>query len=229
MRKYQATKLKKLTMTKLVMFNKTEIKPCGEVMIKVVNPQNKKKCKVRFVITMEACSPVLGLRAVQGRELITVNTENIATVSQEKENDVLENYKAVFAGEIGKLEGKLHLETNKEFTPVNTPCRKWPLTVQQKVKDELDRLEIQSCIRRLREVVDWPRMSSDLESFIKECQNQQKELLISSEIPGLPWQHVRADLFELEEKSYLVSVDHYSDFLEVDVSTLKITMRSSRK
>ena len=64
---------------------------------KVVNPPNKKKCKVRFVITRDACSPVLGLRAVQGRELITVNTENIATVPQEKENDVLENYEDVFA------------------------------------------------------------------------------------------------------------------------------------
>ena len=163
-------------MTKLFMFNKTEMKPCGEVVMKVVSPKNKKKYKVRFVITREACNPVLGLRAVQGIELITVNTENIATVSQEKENDVLENYEAAFAGEIGKLEGKLHLETDKEFIPVYTPCRKWPMTVQQKVKDELDRLEIQSCIRRAREVVDWPRMSSDLESFIKKMSDMSRIL-----------------------------------------------------
>ena len=49
------TKLKKLTLTnsKLVMFNKTEMKPCGEVVMKVVSPKNKKKYKVRFVITRE--------------------------------------------------------------------------------------------------------------------------------------------------------------------------------
>ena len=117
------------------------MKPCGEVVMKVVNPQNNKKYKVRFVITREARKPVLGLRAVQGMELITMNAENIATESQEKENGVLENYEAVFAGEIGKLEGKFHLETDKEFTPIKMPCKKWPLTVKQKVKDELGRLE----------------------------------------------------------------------------------------
>ena len=140
------TKLKKLTMTKSSLFNKTELKPCGEVVMKVVNPKNKKKYKVRFVITKEARSPVLGLRAVQGMELITVNTENIATVSQEKENDVLQNYKDVFAGEVGKPEGKLHLEMDKEFSPVRMTFRKWPLTVKQNVKDDSDRLEkIRSC------------------------------------------------------------------------------------
>ena len=61
---------------------------------------------------------------------------------------------------------------------------------------------IQSCIGRARIVVYWPRMSSDLESFIKECQtcqefsqNQQKEPFVSSEIPELPWQYLAADLF----------------------------------
>ena len=100
------------------------MKPCGEVVMKVVNPQNNKKYKVRFVITREARKPVLGLRAVQGMELITMNAENIATESQEKEKGVLENYEAVFAGEIGKLEGKFHLETDKEFTPIKMPCKK---------------------------------------------------------------------------------------------------------
>ena len=89
---------------------------------------------------------------------------------------------------------------------------------------------IQSCIRRAREIVYWPRMSSELESFIKECQtcqessqSQQNEPLISSEIPELPsmWQYVADDLFELKGKSYLVTVDHYSDFFEVDALSTK--------
>ena len=89
---------------------------------------------------------------------------------------------------------------------------------------------IQSCIRRAREVVYWPRMSSDLESFIKECQtcqessqNQQNEPLISSEIPELPnmWQYVADDLFELKGKSCLVTVDHYSGFFEADALSTK--------
>ena len=60
-----------------------------------------------------------------------------------------------------------------------------------------------STLLRDHSVSDVPRVSSDLESFIEECQtcqefsqNQQKEPLISSEIPELPCQYVAADLFD---------------------------------
>ena len=82
---------------------------------------------------------------------------------------------------------------------------------------------IQSCIRRAREVVFWPRMNVDIEDFVKKCsacntfqRGQQKEPLISTEIPDLPWQHIACDVFEHNGNEYLVTVDHYSDFFEID-------------
>ena len=67
---------------------------------------------------------------------------------------------------------------------------------------------IQGCIRWGSEVAYWPEMNSDIESFVKDCQtcqefsdSQQKEPLISSQIPELPWQHLATDLFECKQKS----------------------------
>ena len=49
----------------------------------------------------------------------------------------------------------MHLETDKEFTPVKMPYRQWPLTVQQKVKDELDRLEKLGVVDHVDTPTDW--------------------------------------------------------------------------
>ena len=82
---------------------------------------------------------------------------------------------------------------------------------------------VQGCLRRAREAVYWPLMALDFEEAIGNCQtcqkfqrNQQKEPLISSEVPELPYQFVGTDLFEFEGKQYLVTVDYYSDFFEID-------------
>ena len=44
----------------------------------------------------------------------------------------------------------------------------------------------------------------------------QKEPMLSHLVPDLPWQKISQDIFYLQGKSYLVTVDHYSDFVEVD-------------
>jgi len=46
----------------------------------------------------------------------------------------------VFRGE-GKLEGDLHLEIDPNVPPVQLPTRKVPITIKEKLKEELDRLE----------------------------------------------------------------------------------------
>lgn len=40
--------------------------------------------------------------------------------------------------------------------------------------------------------------------------------MISHDIPARPWQKLGCDLFEVNQKSYLITVDYYSDFFEVD-------------
>ena len=39
---------------------------------------------------------------------------------------------------------------------------------------------------------------------------------MSHELPYMPWEKVGVDLFELDGKDYMVTVDYYSNFWEID-------------
>nr|XP_034334879.1 uncharacterized protein K02A2.6-like [Crassostrea gigas] len=66
-------------------------------------------------------------------------------------------------------------------------------------------------------------MAKDIELFISKCEpwnmyanDQVKEPMISHKIPSRPWQIIACDLFECQNKDYLITVDYYSDYFEVD-------------
>ena len=40
--------------------------------------------------------------------------------------------------------------------------------------------------------------------------------ILSHPVPTRPWQFIPQDIFEFQQKQYLVTVDHYSDFYELD-------------
>ena len=44
---------------------------------------------------------------------------------------------------------------------------------------------------------------------------QPREMLIPHEIPKHPWMKVATDLFELNDKDYVIVIDYYSKFVEV--------------
>ena len=87
---------------------------------------------------------------------------------------------------------------------------------------------VQGCLRRAREVVYWPGMTKDMEQWIGSCDacqthqaSQAKEPMISHPIPERPWQYLAGDSMEVSGQSYLVLVDYYSDFFEIDRVELK--------
>ena len=121
------------TQTQLIMYNKTVVLPTGQRILDVKNPKNNENYKVRFIVVRRDCKPILGLRAVQHMQLITVNSANIAVVETAKDEDVMSTYQDVFTGE-GRLEGHLHLVTDDAVPPVKLPCRKWPLSVREMSK-----------------------------------------------------------------------------------------------
>ena len=80
-----------------------------------------------------------------------------------------------------------------------------------------------SSIRRAREVLFWPGMSSSIRQISEACgicaqyqTEQPKEPMKSHDIPELPWSRISVDLCQLKGKDYLIMVDHYSDFIEVE-------------
>ena len=84
-------------------------------------------------------------------------------------------------------------------------------------------LGINACLARARECVYWPNMNGQLRDFISRCRScrehdvrQTREPMERRDIPQRPWQMVGADLFHYGGKQFLVTVDYYSDFFEVD-------------
>ena len=82
---------------------------------------------------------------------------------------------------------------------------------------------IEGSLRRAREMVYWPGMNNDVREYTQKCeacreleQSQQKEPLMSHEVPSRPWQKVGADLLTVNKKDYLVTVDYFSNFWEID-------------
>ena len=66
-------------------------------------------------------------------------------------------------------------------------------------------------------------MTADIKNYVTTCEacqeyerGQVKETMMFPETTNRPWQRVAADLFEFEEKTYLVTSDYYNDFLELD-------------
>ena len=82
---------------------------------------------------------------------------------------------------------------------------------------------LQACLRIAREVFFWPRMSAQLKDLIDKCSicqsvkpEQASEPLQPHPVPDRPWQRVATDLFTFENRNYLVLVDYYSSFIELD-------------
>ncbi|KAL0151738.1 hypothetical protein M9458_052964, partial [Cirrhinus mrigala] len=83
---------------------------------------------------------------------------------------------------------------------------------------------VESTKRRARGVVFWPSLNKDIEERCTSCsvcnsmkQHQQKETLRQHDTPELPWSVVATDLFEWNGQHYLVLVDSYSGWFEVDL------------
>nr|XP_006812917.1 PREDICTED: uncharacterized protein K02A2.6-like [Saccoglossus kowalevskii]XP_006819127.1 PREDICTED: uncharacterized protein K02A2.6-like [Saccoglossus kowalevskii] len=80
------------------------------------------------------------------------------------------------------------------------------------------------CKRRAKSLLFWPGMLSDLTDKITKCgvcqkysRKQQKEPLKPQKTPTRPWKHTASNLFYFHCKDYLLIVDAYSGFFEVDM------------
>ncbi|KAL3978677.1 hypothetical protein ACER0C_019739 [Sarotherodon galilaeus] len=82
-------------------------------------------------------------------------------------------------------------------------------------------LGITKCRERAKQSVWWPGLSSELIKVIETCdtccreRTNHKETMLPTEFPQRPWAMVGTDLFQIENKQYLVIVDYFSRFFEV--------------
>ena len=117
-----------------------------------------------------------------------------------------------------------------ELTINNGLIYKGPLTVipmsmhaEMLHKIHSNHFGAESSIRMAKQVLFWPGMGKAIRDMCDSCatcaqygQSAPKEPMKSLPIPTLPWQVLSQDLFELNKQAYLVTVCHFSDWVEVD-------------
>ena len=119
------------------MWNKTELKPEGTCRVTLRNPKNRRKYSIEFILVKENLTPLLGAKVIQQMGLIQVHGANFekfaATKTLHKASgpkttqEIIEEYKDVFEGDLGTLEGKQHLAVDRTVLPkcllMNPPIR----------------------------------------------------------------------------------------------------------
>jgi hypothetical protein len=95
-----------------------------------------------------------------------------------------------------------------------------------KQKLHLAHMGFESMLRRARNTVYWPRMKYEIQQIADQCDTCQsmkpnvvKETLVQHDEPKKPWVKVGLDIFELEGRNYLVTIDYFSNYIEVDYLT----------
>lgn len=83
---------------------------------------------------------------------------------------------------------------------------------------------IESCLRRARECLYWPGMSSEVKEYVQRCETcrtydskQPREPLHSHDPPERPWSKVGVDIFTFNGREYLLTVDYFSSYWEIDL------------
>ena len=109
-----------------------------------------------FPVVPNEHTALLGAQSIQQFGLITVNTDNIMSVSDAipAQPDVVSEFEDVFSAE-GKLPDKLHLEIDKSVPPVVLPVRKVPFAVQEPLRQELERLVTKGILETVDVPTDW--------------------------------------------------------------------------
>ena len=91
---------------------------------------------------------------------------------------------------------------------------------------------ITNCRQRAKQLVWWPGLSAQLTEYVRSCstcaraQAQRAEPLLPSELPGLPWQRVALDFFDLKSHTYLLAVDYYSRYIEIALMSSMTTSQT---
>ncbi|GFO38464.1 endogenous retrovirus group k member 11 pol protein [Plakobranchus ocellatus] len=98
-----------------------------------------------------------------------------------------------------------------------------PSSLRLKVNVHAGPHGINSCLRRARDLIFWPGIFNDIRAFLESCDTcatfcarQPEQPLLTHGVPPRPWQKVGSDIFSISGTNYLVTVDYFSTFIEVD-------------
>ena len=173
------------TKMKLRVYNGLIMRPLGSVSVLIRNPVTEENFKMDFLVVSEASTAILGAKACQEMRLISIHREKFledansitecasmkyadggihttGTVQEPakprriaSKADLISAYSAIFNGELGKFEGKAHLEVSRDAHPAIMPTRRVPLAMEERLGAKLSRLEKLGVIAKQTEPVEW--------------------------------------------------------------------------
>ncbi|UYV74330.1 K02A2.6-like [Cordylochernes scorpioides] len=83
---------------------------------------------------------------------------------------------------------------------------------------------VAASLAKARQAIFWPGMNQSIKETVEKCKaclayqpNQTKETLMCHETPILPWNKIGMDIFSVETTQYLITIDYYSSFWELDI------------
>lgn len=128
-----------------------------------------------------------------------------------------------FFSETVDMRDELTLQDGLIFK-ANTVVIPRSLHADMKARVHSSHLGTESCLRRAYECIYWPGMSAEIKQYISACEicreldttSQPNEPLISHEILSCPWERVGTDIFFLDGKEYLITIDYRRNFWEAD-------------
>lgn len=106
-----------------------------------------------------------------------------------------------------------------------------PISLRDSMKTRLHKshLAFDSMMRRAKDEIFWPNMSKEIKLLSDQCEICQASKPSNAREPlqqhaeGGPWEKIGTDLFEISGRQYLVSVDYYSNFIEVEYLTSTVS------
>ena len=103
-----------------------------------------------------------------------------------------------------------------------------PTSMRKEIKARLHTAHLgkDSMLRRARELIYWPGLTDEITQIAESCEvcmmtsrRQQKEPMIPHVRGNAAWQKVGTDIFTINNRNYLITVDYFSGFWEVDFLT----------
>ena len=135
------------TKKKLTSYSGDEIEVVGKCTLNVMDTA------LEFYVRDTKDDPILGLKASQQLQLIKVMTIN-KEKAEKKSTEIFDKYPDVFKG-IGCLQKQYHIEIDKDITPIHNPARRIPVSLKERVKKELDKMEQLGVIKKQEDYTDW--------------------------------------------------------------------------
>lgn len=124
-------------------------------------------------------------------------------------------------GPYWKARGELTVDKNNLL--LYGKCIFVPKSLQKQTLEKLHtgHQGVKRCRLHANTSVWWPGLSHEVENMVKQCQRcardyiPRKEPMIPTEVPDYLWQKIGTDLFHLKGATYLVVIDYFSRYPEV--------------